>query len=113
MKFESDAVLGKMRRLLADRRAGHTLPQALYRDVDALEFDLRAIFHRCWLQAALEIEIPNKGDYVTLTVGGSPIVILRAAGGGINAFFNTCRHRGAQICQQDRGHLTRIVCPYH
>lgn len=105
--------LPKVQRLLAECRSGYTLPQEFYTDGEVFEFDLQAIFQRCWLQAALEIEIPNVGDYLTLTVGRSPIVIVRSANGGINAFFNTCRHRGAQICQEERGHVTGFVCPYH
>ncbi len=102
-----------IKRLLAKRRSGYTLPQQFYSDADVFDFDLQAIFHSHWLQAALEIEIPNTGDYVTQTVGRSPIVILRGANGGVSAFYNTCRHRGAQICQDLRGHLSRFICPYH
>jgi len=103
----------RMQQWLAERRSGYSLPQPLYVDAEAFQFDVQAIFHSHWLQAALEIEIPNKGDFITLTIGNSPIVILRDANGGIRAFFNTCRHRGAKICQEERGHLTRFVCPYH
>ena len=67
---------------------------------------------RQWIQAGLESEIPNPGDYLTMTVGASPIVILRNQDGGIAGFFNTCRHRGAQICA-GQGHARRLVCPYH
>jgi len=49
-----------MQRWLAERRDGYSLPQAPYTDPDAFEFDLQAIFHRQWLQAALEIEIPTR-----------------------------------------------------
>ena len=84
--------------MLGARRAGFALPQALYVSPAAYEFDLEAIFHRSWLQAGIEGEIPNPGDYLTHTVGNNSIVVLRDSRGGINAFFNTCRHRGARIC---------------
>jgi glycine betaine catabolism A len=104
----------KMQRLLAGRQRGHTLPQTLYTDPDVLDFDIKAIFYRYWLQAGLEVEIPKSGDYITMSVGPSPIVILRNQDGAISAFFNTCRHRGAQICQGERGNVQhRLVCPYH
>ena len=107
------AIADKIKSYIAQRKTGHSLPQALYVDPEVFDFDIRAIFQRYWLQAALEIEIPKPGDYVTLTVGASPIVILRNDQGGVSAFFNTCRHRGAQICTDERGHLPRLVCPYH
>ena len=103
----------KMRALFAERRKGYTLPQGLYVDPAVHDFDIRAIFQRNWLQAGFESEIPAPGDYLTLTVGDSPVVVLRNQDGGIGAFFNTCRHRGAQICREKRGHAVRLVCPYH
>ena len=102
-----------IKRALADRQAGHSLPRALYTDPAIHEFDLQAIYSRHWIQAGLESQIPRPGDYLTMTVGKSPIVILRDTAGAISAFFNTCRHRGAQICSEPRGHAHRLVCPYH
>jgi glycine betaine catabolism A len=102
-----------MRALFAERRKGYTLPQGLYVDPAVHDFDVRAIFQRNWLQAGFESEIPAPGDYFTLNVGDSPIVVVRNQDGGIGAFFNTCRHRGAQICREKHGHAVRLVCPYH
>jgi glycine betaine catabolism A len=103
----------ELRRLFASRRDGHSLPRELYLDPAVHEFDLRAIFERNWLQACLESEIPKPGDYVTVPVGETSIVVLRNHDGDIGAFFNTCRHRGAQICREKQGHAVRLVCPYH
>ena len=103
----------RIQTLIAERAPGYSLPQALYADPAVFDFDIQAIFNRYWLQAGLEVEIPKAGDYITLTVGPSPIVILRNEAGGVSAFFNTCRHRGAQICTEERGHARRLVCPYH
>jgi Rieske 2Fe-2S family protein len=99
--------------LLAERRSGHTLPQPLYVDPQVFDFDLQAIFHRCWLLGGLETQIPRSGDYLTLQVGESPLLLIRNTDGGVSGFFNTCRHRGAQICREQRGHARRLVCPYH
>jgi len=107
------AVTEKIQEWLSQRRLGHSLPQPLYTDADAFDFDLQAIFYRSWLQAGLEAEIPRPGDYLTLTVGRSPILVLRNQDGAVNAFFNTCRHRGAQICPEPHGHARRLICPYH
>src|ERR1700680_2992559 len=100
--------VARMQALFAERSAGHSLPQPLYEDPAVLDFDIQAIFNRFWLQAGLEIEIPKTGDFVTMTVGASPIVILRNDEGGVSAFFNSCRHRGAQICTEERGHVHRF-----
>jgi glycine betaine monooxygenase A len=102
-----------IRALFAERRTGYTLPQGLYVDPAVHDFDICAIFPRTWLQAGFESEIPAPGDYLTLEVGDSPIVVVRNQDGAVGAFFNTCRHRGAQICLEKHGHAVRLVCPYH
>ena len=108
------SMANQMRALLAQRRRGYSLPQGLYLDPAAHELDRRAIFQRHWIQAGLTAEIARPGDYITLNVGGSSILVLRQQDGAIGAFFNTCRHRGAQLCREDHGHMgRRLVCPYH
>jgi glycine betaine catabolism A len=104
----------KMRALLAERRRGFTLPQGLYVDPQAHEFDRRAIFERHWLQAGLVSQLSRPGDYLTFEVGSSSVIVLRNDQGDIGAFFNTCRHRGARLCREKTGHISRrLVCPYH
>ena len=102
-----------VRQLLLSRRAGHALPQALYTSEEAFGFDLRAIFARCWVLVGLECEIPNPGSALALTVGMSPIVILRDRDGQIHGFHNSCRHRGAMVCPPGRSQRPVLVCPYH
>ncbi|HVS75893.1 MAG TPA: aromatic ring-hydroxylating dioxygenase subunit alpha [Steroidobacteraceae bacterium] len=103
-----------MRALLSERRRGHALPQGFYVDPAVHELDRRAIFHRHWLQAGLTSQLPRPGDYLTLSVGGSSVIVLRDGEGEVAAFFNTCRHRGARICTEESGRQPRrLVCPYH
>ena len=85
----------KIRALLAGRRRGFTLPQGLYVDAEAHEFDRHAIFERHWLQAGLVSQLSRPGDYLTFEAVGTSVIVLRNDQGGIGAFFNTCRHRGA------------------
>jgi Rieske 2Fe-2S family protein len=103
----------KVKALLDQRQPGHTLPQAFYRDPGLYEFDLDAVFGRAWLFAGLDIDLPKPVGYVTLQIGRTSVVLVRAADGIIRGFFNTCRHRGAQICQEASGRPSRLVCPYH
>ena len=39
--------------------------------------------------------------------------VIRDADGSVNAFHNTCRHRGSRICLEHRGKVANLVCPYH
>ncbi len=95
------------------RRVGHTLPQGLYTDQRAFDFDMTAIFGHSWLMAAFECELPKPGSYLAVTVGRSPILITRNRDGEIKAFHNSCRHRGSILCQPGHGSAARLVCPYH
>ncbi len=98
---------------LADREAGHSLPQILYTDPASHDFDLAAIYGRSWLMAGLACEVARPGDYLALTIGPWPVLILRDREGAIRAFHNSCRHRGSILCQPGRGSAPKLVCPYH
>jgi glycine betaine catabolism A len=99
--------------LLRQRRAGHSLPQSLYTDHAAFEFDQSAIFGQSWLMAGLECELPKPGSHMAMMVGKWPVLITRDQGGNIHAFHNSCRHRGSVLCQPGHGSASKLVCPYH
>jgi glycine betaine monooxygenase A len=103
----------KTRQALAECRSGYALPQAFYCDSAIYEADLEAVFFRDWLFVANECEIPDAGDYLTLTIDRAPIIVLRDREGQLRAFHNSCRHRGSRLCSSERGNTHRLVCPYH
>lgn len=103
-----------VRELLAGRRPGHTLPGPCYTDPGVHAADLTHLWHREWVFAGHEGELATTGDYLTLTVGQYPLVVVRGADGTLRALHNVCRHRGAVICGQPAGNTRRkLVCPYH
>ncbi|WP_222105919.1 aromatic ring-hydroxylating oxygenase subunit alpha [Paraburkholderia sp. BCC1886] len=103
----------QVRALLAARRDNHSLPQPFYTDEAFHRFDIDAVFYNEWLFACNSCELRTPGDYLTLEIGTSSVVVVRGQDGEIHAFFNTCRHRGSRICTQSAGHAHRLVCPYH
>ena len=44
---------------------------------------------------------------------GQPVVIVHADSGAINAFYNTCSHRGAPVVTEQSGQRSRFTCRYH
>ena len=38
---------------------------------------------------------------------------MRGEDGGLRAFLNVCRHRGAQLCPAERGQTRTLQCRYH
>jgi Rieske 2Fe-2S family protein len=99
--------------LLQSRKRLHTLPQRFYSDPAFFDIDLDLMFHRQWIFAGATCEIASPGQFFTLTIGRSPIIVLRDRAGEIRAFFNTCRHRGFKICDAERGKSLSLACPYH
>jgi Rieske 2Fe-2S family protein len=105
--------LRRIRALLRSRLAGHTLPQDFYTDPDIFEFDIEAVYSRSWILVGFEAELPSAGSYLATTIGRSPVLVVRDHDETLRGFYNTCRHRGAQICETGHGRKARLVCPYH
>src|SRR5262245_21845834 len=85
----------------------------IFADPAIYEMELEQIFARCWLYLAHESQIANPGDFIGANMGEEAVLVTRDADGGINAFLNTCRHRGNRVCRADQGQATAFVCPYH
>jgi Rieske 2Fe-2S family protein len=99
--------------LLATRQDGFGMPRALYRTPTLYAREIEWIWQRGWLFAGFTCEIPQPGDYITLAVDGTSVLVLRDDAGAVRAFHNVCRHRGTVLCRADSGHVRSIVCPYH
>lgn len=103
----------EMAKLLEERDPNYTLPQPFYNDPFMFRADMEEIFEKEWLFVGMTSEIPTKGEYFTVEIGKNPVLIVRGADGAVNAFHNTCRHRGSRLCTAERGKAANLVCPYH
>src|SRR5258705_9219320 len=104
----------RSRYLWVDRERGRFLVhRSAYTSPEIFEEERRLILHRSCIVLAHESEVPNKGDFVVRQVVDRELIFNRDVDGKVNAFFNSCRHRGAAICREPRGNRTRFVCPYH
>ena len=103
----------EMLSLIQGRKPGHSLPQPFYVDQQFFDLDMELIWYRDWLFAGHDCELPKAGSYFTLQIGSYPIVVLRDREGQIRAFHNICRHRGSRVCNQPKGTVPKLVCPYH
>ena len=67
-----------------------------------------------WHYLALEVELPEAGDFRTTKIGDTPIVVTRDNDGEIYAFENRCAHRGALVCLDTHGKGKKdFTCVYH
>jgi anthranilate 1,2-dioxygenase large subunit/terephthalate 1,2-dioxygenase oxygenase component alpha subunit len=90
------------------------VPYWVFQDPDILRAEQKAVFEGpIWNFLALEVDIPNRGDYRTTFVGALPVIVVRGANGTIHAFENRCAHRGALIALEDSGNTKDFTCAYH
>src|SRR5205809_233114 len=86
---------------------------SVYTDAEVFAAELERIFERTWVYAGHESELPATGDYKTILVGTQPVILSRHEDGKVHALYNRCRHRGAVVCRQERGHSNFFRCRYH
>ncbi|MDJ0652571.1 MAG: SRPBCC family protein [Xanthomonadales bacterium] len=84
-----------------------------YLDHQTFEREQQRIFKRVPLIAAHGSELPDPGSFLTRKIGGKPLLLVRGKSGGVSAFLNVCRHRGARLVGEDSGCRHRFSCPYH
>lgn len=70
------------------------------------------IFATHWLPLAAQAQLAKRGDFAQATIGGWPLVVLRADA-QLNAFRNTCRHQQMMVVEQPAGTMTKFQCRYH
>lgn len=58
-----------------------------------------------------ELDTPN--SFIQRRLAGRPVLVTRDSDGGVHAFLNVCRHRGATLVKKGSGCKTRFTCPYH
>lgn len=89
------------------------VPRKAFVADEILEMERKKIFDKCWLFLGHESELTEKGVYKRRRVGGRELIFNKDADGIINAFLNTCPHRGALVCREDEGKTKVFQCFYH
>src|SRR5690554_1825458 len=97
-----------------DEKGGpiYSLPPELYWSKDFYEFELNAVWRSDWICIGRANEIPNAGDYYTVTIGNDPLIVIRDRSGSVNVLSNVCQHKGMLILE-GRGNTRRLQCPLH
>ena len=89
------------------------MPVSAYTDEERYRAERERIFKTLPLAMALTIELPEPGDFKTMNVLETPLLLVRGDDGVVRAFLNVCRHRGAKVCEAQSGQTRRFSCPYH
>lgn len=98
---------------LDPERGRFLVHRSAYASPEVYEEEKRRILRRSWVVLGHDCEIPERGDFIVRPVIDRELIFNRDVDGRVNAFFNTCRHRGASVCREPRGNRKRFVCAYH
>ena len=84
-----------------------------FTDSEIIKAEYEEVFNKCWLYVGHESEVAKKGDFVRRIVAKRNLIFNRDSTGKVNAFFNTCPHRGAEVCREAKGNSKHFTCMYH
>lgn len=100
--------------VMDDRARGlFKVARTAFVDPEILAREQSAIFERCWLYLGHASEIAVNGAFVTRAIAGRNLIFNRDRGGAVNAFYNSCTHRGAMVCREAKGTAKNFQCFYH
>ncbi len=110
-----DTALRAIAALIDDRPRDRVfeVDRRVFTDRAVFEAEVRHVFEATWNFIGLESQVAQPDDFVTTYIGRHPILLTRDRQGGINAFLNTCRHRGTMVCPFMSGRRALHVCRYH
>ena len=91
------------------------VPKWAFHDPALYELEVERIFKGpLWHPVAHDAELPQPGDFKTVTVGRTPLLVLRGDDGQVRVFHNACTHRATQLVMEFRGRRNgELECPYH
>ena len=89
------------------------IPAGRYTDPDFFDLEQKHIWKKTWLLAGHMDEFPEAGSFRLWDNAGQPVILIRTREGEVNAFYNTCRHRGAPLVTEPSGRRALLTCRYH
>ena len=92
--------------------AAMSLKAEAYTDPAWFALEQNAIFAKSWQWVCHVEKVRDPGQYVTATIAGRSIVVLRDREGVLRAFYNVCKHRAHELLEGE-GVANHIMCPYH
>ncbi len=86
----------------------------IYTSQAVYEAENRHLFRNVWMYLGHASQCPNPGDYVTDTIAGQPLLMVRGEDGAVRVFYNRCPHKGTRLTAETCGHAGKhFRCPYH
>ena len=91
-----------------------SLPRDYYTSEEIFETEVSRVFETQWIYVGHTCQVRNPGDYFVARAATESLIVVCDHDRRVRAFFNTCRHRGSELCTQGTsGAAKQFVCPYH
>ncbi len=91
----------------------YTIPASWYTDERIAQLERERVFGRTWQFVAHADQLNSAGQFVTATLAGEPLLLVRGSDNQLRAFFNVCRHHAAAVATDAQGTASIFRCPYH
>ena len=90
-----------------------TIPATWYIDARIAELERLSVFSKTWQLVARTDQLQAPGQFVSTSVAGEPVIVVRGKDGALRAFYNVCRHHAAAVVTEPCGQTALLHCPYH
>ena len=76
--------------------------------------EMQAMWPKAWQWACREEHVPDVGDTYVYDIGPYSIIVVRSSDETIEAFLNSCTHRGTRLLAgEGSGYSPAFTCPFH
>ena len=90
------------------------IPCSRYTSRTWFQNEIDSLWPKTWQWACREEHLPDTGDTYVYEIGPYSVIVVRSAENTIQAFLNSCTHRGTKIlAEAGSGYSSAFTCPFH
>ena len=109
---DADPVAELIKNVSVPFEQARAMPPSVYTSEVFLKRELETVFSEDWVCVGRSDALKEPGDYLTYTLAGQPVIVLRDKDNCLRAMSNVCLHRMSTLLE-GKGNRKAIVCPYH
>lgn len=88
------------------------IPSERYTSQSWMDLEFERLWPKVWQMACREQDLRETGDYFEYVIGTQSILLVRVDADRIQAYRNSCLHRGTQL-KDGTGNAGHLTCRYH
>ena len=97
------------------KKTEKSLPLNWYFNQNQFDKEIRKVLSKEWLYICHEHALSQPLSFHTVEISKFNILLVRDKEGNMNAYYNSCSHRGSILKKEKNGKLKSnlLICPYH